>query len=246
MRAKFAGLTNTQPVLAARRELTSEGLCSSHRVSPPVNLWPCSCPPGCISDSGAGGTCPISSLLGQQSPHQEGVQPAGPPLHLSPSPRHADPSQGSAWRPEAAGYRKQSDCGPRAHTWGPSRTHPASPCPPWARPHTHAFLQLCIMRSCSPATAFQAASSLVHCSWWVASARQVGCRLSALQAFEARWVRAGRRGHSESRVFGSVAGEALTPLALPPGCGDFHGQQPPPALPQATSPRVTPPCPHPA
>lgn len=55
------------------------------------------------------------------------------------------------------------------------RARPAGPCPRSAQPRTHAFLQLRIMRSCSPATALQAASSLVHCSWWVASARQGMC-----------------------------------------------------------------------
>lgn len=39
------------------------------------------------------------------------------------------------------------------------------------RPRTHAFLQFCIMRSCSPTMALQLASSLVHLSCWVASAR---------------------------------------------------------------------------
>lgn len=60
------------------------------------------------------------------------------------------------------------------------RARPAGPCPLSVWPHTHAFLQLRITRSCSPATALQAASSLVHCSWWVASARQgvggAGCQ----------------------------------------------------------------------
>lgn len=64
----------------------------------------------------------------------------------------------------------------RTALWAKSQggRRPAGPCPPSARPHTHAFLQLCITRSCSPATALQAASSLVHCSWWGASARQGG------------------------------------------------------------------------
>lgn len=44
-----------------------------------------------------------------------------------------------------------------------------TPALPHAQPRTHAFLQLCIMRSCSPTTALQLASSLVHLSCWVAS-----------------------------------------------------------------------------
>lgn len=79
--------------------------------------------------------------------------------------------------------------------WSPERSpegggRSASPLPTLSPAvlRTHASLQLCIMWSCSPTTALQAASSLVHFSWWVASARQKWAPASAWQALRALCV----------------------------------------------------------
>lgn len=97
---------------------------------------------------------------------------------------------------------------------------PAGRCLLSARPRTHAFLQLRITRSCSPATALQAASSLVHCSWWVASARQGGAVPGvSLAGPGGTWVHTVRGGRSNSQV----SGEASCLQACLPGCGGFLG-----------------------
>lgn len=78
--------------------------------------------------------------------------------------------------------------------WSPERSpqgggRPAGPLPTLSPAvlRTHAFLQLCIMWSCSPTMALQAASSLVH-FWWVASARQKWAPASVWQALRALCV----------------------------------------------------------
>lgn len=102
---------------------------------------------------------------------------------------------------------------------------PAGSCPLSARPRTHAFLQLCITRSCSPATALQAASSLVHCSWWVASARQ-GVGSAGCQPRRPWWLLG---PYCPLRPSDSqVSGEAFMPPSLPSWLW---------GLPQASGPR---------
>lgn len=142
--------------------------------------------------------------------------------------------------------------GPGGSTWDPlagwsprgASVLPDS-CPLWAQPHTHAFLQLCIMRSCSPTTFLQAASSLLHFSWWVASARQR--RGSRSQETGRR----GPEGHHSPRlclqlgeapraepVLSSQVVSGLAFLLRGP-----HGQHPPLAISRNMLPKSHWPCP---
>ena len=109
-------------------------------------------------------------LAGSSWPHLTVVSSKSP-LSLPPG-RRATGRRGVGFRKHNCLVGQQEAHGPSGRI-GPQEGQLSSQTPalPHAWPRTHAFLQLCIMRSCSPTTALQLASSLVHLSCWVASAR---------------------------------------------------------------------------
>lgn len=130
---------------------------------------------GCHLCAGRGHTAHTRATSG--APRRHPATRSGHKQRLSPAPSIPPvPEAGMALEvhlTRAAGPAFARPSGPAClvSCKGPAHSHRRA-----ARPRTHAFLQLCIMRSCSPATALQAASSLVHFSWGVTSAREKGAR----------------------------------------------------------------------